>query len=46
MVQAAVEASPTVIVGILAAAIFQRVLGRENTLAVFGGRTWRQIPHA
>jgi uncharacterized protein len=46
VVQAAVEASPTVIVGILVAAIFQRVLGRENTLAVFGGRTWRQIPQA
>ncbi len=46
VIQAAVEASPTVIVGILVAAIFQRVLGRENTLAVFGGRTWRQIPQA
>ncbi len=46
VVQAAVEAAPTVIVGILVAAIFQRVLGRENTLAVFGGRTWRQIPQA
>jgi len=46
VVQAAVEAAPTVIVGILVAAIFQRVLGREQTLAVFGGRTWRQIPQA
>jgi uncharacterized membrane protein YraQ (UPF0718 family) len=46
VVQAAVEAAPTVIVGILVTAIFQRVLGRENTFTVFGGRTWRQIPQA
>jgi len=46
IVQASVEAAPTVIVGILVAAIFQRVLGRDQTLTVFGGRTWRQIPQA
>ena len=46
IVQATVDAAPTIVVGILVAAIFQRVMGREQTLEVFGGRTWRQIPQA
>lgn len=37
---------PTLIVGWLVAAIFERVLGREGTYRLFGGNTWRQLPQA
>ncbi|MFN4905369.1 MAG: permease [Planctomycetota bacterium] len=46
MVQALVAASPTIFVGWLVAAIFERILGREGTYRLFGGNTWRQLPQA
>jgi uncharacterized membrane protein YraQ (UPF0718 family) len=44
--QAAMQASPTVVIGLLVAAIFQRMTGRDGTRKVFGGDTWRQLPQA
>ena len=46
MAQALVAASPTIFVGWLVAAIFERILGREGTYRLFGGNTWRQLPQA
>ncbi len=46
MVQALVAASPTIVVGWLVAAVFERILGREGTYKLFGGNTWRQLPQA
>jgi uncharacterized membrane protein YraQ (UPF0718 family) len=46
MIQALVAASPTIVVGWLVAAVFERILGRANTLRLFGGHTWKQIPYA
>ncbi len=46
MCQALLHAAPTVIVGILVAAVFRCVLGRAQTFRLFGGTTWRQIPQA
>jgi uncharacterized protein len=45
-VEAIVNASPTILIGLLVAAYFQCVLGREQTFQLFGGRTWKQIPFA
>jgi len=45
-VQALVAASPTIVVGWLVAAVFERILGRDGTYKLFGGNTWRQLPQA
>lgn len=46
ILQALFAAAPTIVVGWLVAAVFERILGRANTLKLFGGHTWRQIPYA
>lgn len=46
MGQACIAASPTILVGWLVAAVFERILGREGTYRLFGGNTWRQLPQA
>ncbi len=46
MSQALLAACPTIVVGWLVAAIFERILGRNGTLQLFGGHTWRQLPQA
>jgi len=46
MAQALVAASPTIVVGWLVAAVFERILGRDGTYRLFGGDTWRQLPQA
>jgi uncharacterized protein len=46
MAQTLVAAGPTILVGWLVAAIFERILGREGTFRLFGGSTWRQLPQA
>lgn len=46
MAQATLAACPTIVVGWLVAAIFERILGRAGTLKLFGGHTWRQLPQA
>lgn len=44
--QAIIASCPTLIVGWLIAAVFERILGRDGTLKLFGGHTWRQLPQA
>ncbi|MCU0711483.1 MAG: permease, partial [Pirellula sp.] len=46
VIQALLAAAPTVVVGWLIAAVLERILGRANTLKLFGGHTWKQIPYA
>ena len=46
MLQAIVAAAPTIVVGWLVAAVMERILGRDGTLRLFGGHTWRQLPYA
>ncbi|MFN6128688.1 MAG: permease [Planctomycetota bacterium] len=46
MGQTLIAAGPTLLVGWLIAAIFERILGREGTYRLFGGSTWRQLPQA
>lgn len=46
MAQTTIAAAPTILVGWLVAAIFERILGREGTYRLFGGSTWRQLPQA
>ena len=45
-VQALVQASPTIVVGLLVAGVFRRLLGHEGTRRLFGGQTWRALPQA
>lgn len=44
--QAGMQAAPTVLIGLMVAAVFQRILGRQGTHKLFGGNTWRQLPQA
>lgn len=46
MGQTLIAAGPTIVVGWLIAALFERLLGREGTYQLFGGNTWRQLPQA
>ncbi|MFN9940879.1 MAG: permease, partial [bacterium] len=46
MAQAFLHAAPTVLVGILVAAILRVLIRQEQTSALFGGRSWRQLPQA
>ena len=46
MGQTLIAAGPTILVGWLVAAIFERILGREGTYRLFGGSSWRQLPQA
>jgi len=45
ILQAAMQAAPTVIIGLLVAAIFQR-MGRDVTNRIFGANSWRSLPQA
>ena len=45
-VQALVQASPTIVVGLLVAGVFRRLLGHKGTRRLFGGQTWRALPQA
>jgi uncharacterized protein len=44
--QAAVSSAPTILVGLMVAGIFRRLLAQENTRRLFGGGTWRELPQA
>jgi uncharacterized membrane protein YraQ (UPF0718 family) len=44
--QAAVSAAPTILVGLVVAGIFRRLLGQANTRRLFGCGTWRELPQA
>ncbi len=46
MIQALVEASPTILVGLFVAGILRRMVGENDTLRLFGGNTWRSLPQA
>jgi uncharacterized membrane protein YraQ (UPF0718 family) len=46
MGQTLIAAGPTLLVGWLVAAIFERILGRDGTYRLFGGSSWRQLPQA
>lgn len=46
MLQTVVAAAPTIVIGWLVAAIMERILGRDGTLRLFGGHTWKQLPYA
>jgi uncharacterized membrane protein YraQ (UPF0718 family) len=46
MAQVAIAASPTLVVGWIVAAVFERILGRDGTYKLFGGGSWRQLLNA
>jgi uncharacterized membrane protein YraQ (UPF0718 family) len=44
--QAATQAAPTLLAGLLVASVFRRLLGPERTVRLFGGRGFRALPQA
>ncbi|MDX2037637.1 MAG: permease [Isosphaeraceae bacterium] len=44
--QAVIQAAPTILVGLLVAGIFRRLLGHEGTRRLFGAGTRRELPQA
>lgn len=44
--QSLVQAFPTILIGLLVAGVFRRLLGYEATRRLFGGTSWRAIPQA
>jgi uncharacterized membrane protein YraQ (UPF0718 family) len=44
--QAFIQAAPTILVGLVVAGIFRRLLGHEGTRRLFGCGTWRELPQA
>ncbi len=46
IVQAAISAAPTILVGLFVAGVFRRLLGQEGTRRLFGCGTWRELPQA
>lgn len=46
VVQAAIMAAPTILVGLVVAAVFHRLLGQHNTRRLFACGTWRELPQA
>lgn len=45
-IEALIAASPTILVGLIIAGVFRRLLGHEGTRKLFGEGTWRAIPQA
>jgi uncharacterized protein len=45
-VQAFIQATPTILVGLFVAGVFRRLLGHETTRRLFGCGTWRELPQA
>ncbi|CAN5673939.1 permease [soil metagenome] len=45
-VEALARGAPTILVGLVIAGIFARLLGHEHTRKVFGHGTWRELPQA
>lgn len=46
LLQALLQATPTILVGVVVAAVFQRLLGHNNTRKLFGDNSWRSLPQA
>ena len=44
--QAFVQATPTILVGVVIAGVFRRLLGHAGTRRLFGGDSWRSLPQA
>lgn len=44
--QALIQATPTILIGLLVAGVFRRLLGHEGTLKLFGNNSWRSLPQA
>jgi uncharacterized membrane protein YraQ (UPF0718 family) len=44
--QALVQATPTILVGLMIAGVFRRLLGHAGTRRLFGDNTWRSLPQA
>ena len=44
--QAGFAAAPTLLVGLVVAGVFRKLLGPEATRKAFGGDTWRSLPQA
>lgn len=45
-VQALVQATPTILVGLIVAGVFRRLLGHAGTRRLFGDNSWRSLPQA
>lgn len=46
VLQVVIQATPTILVGLLVAAVFRRLLGHEGTRRLFGCGTRRELPQA
>ena len=46
VIQATVEAAPTILVGLVVAGIFHRLVGRDSVRRLFGVGSWRGLPQA
>jgi uncharacterized membrane protein YraQ (UPF0718 family) len=46
LVEAFLQATPTILVGLLVAGILRRLLGHDGTRRLFGCGTWRELPQA
>jgi hypothetical protein len=44
--QGALAGAPTLLVGLVVAGVFRRLLGRDAVLRAFGGNSWRSLPQA
>ena len=44
--EAALAAGPTLLVGLIVAGVFRKLLGTEATRRAFGGNSWRSLPQA
>lgn len=44
--QAALAGAPTLLVGLVVAGVFRKLLGTEATRSAFGGKSWRTLPQA
>jgi len=44
--QAFIQATPTILVGVMVAGVFRRLMGYESTRRLFGNNTWRALPQA
>ena len=46
MVEAAAQAGPSLLCGLLLAGVFRQLLGSANTRRLFGSNTWQSLPRA
>jgi uncharacterized membrane protein YraQ (UPF0718 family) len=44
--QVTLAGAPTILVGLVIAGVFRRLLGAQGTMRAFGGKTWRSLPQA